>query len=584
MSPVQELPFKHVVSRFKWNIGVAAVLAIAAISPIMPFGANVVRAAGSQHFSATGSDQSFTVPSGVTQIQVYARGGGGGSNGYNYGSPGKGAYVSATLTVTPGDVLRIVVGNAGSASSTSSTYGGGARGGTTEWWSASGGGASDIRLGGTALADRVIVAGGGGGSAAFANGGDGGAPVGSNALQASSDGTNAQGGRGGTQSAGGAGGNAAGGGCYNNNGSAGSLGLGGSGATPSPGGSGGGGGYYGGGGGGGGCNSGGGGGGSSWVNSSLSSSFSYAVTTTVSAGCIEISWPVGASASSCLRTSSPTTTAATTSTAPTTTAPTTTAPTTTLASTTTSTAVTTTTVASNQTTTTLAGGSNQASVTTTVAPVNTLVAPANTSSAPVTTVRPTTTTTTTTTTPSSEQVDAPEAVDVDPGAAAALVDGESVAMTLSRSNNVVSISGAGITGSVSLIDESGSVIPLDAEGNLRVDGNASAVLTFEGAKAGSTLELWVFSDPQQLMKTKVGKDGKVRMTVPMPDDLPSGDHKFVATLTNYADSDMSVSLGFVVGDDGSGVSISGVIFAVLGLGIFFALAIPARRRLRRTAS
>jgi hypothetical protein len=181
-------------------------------------------------------------------------------------------------------------------------------------------------------------------------------------------------------------------------------------------------------------------------------------------------------------------------------------------------------------------------------------------------------------------VEAPEAVDVEPGTAAALVNGKSVVMTLSRSNNVVSVTGAGISGSVSLVDASGAVIPLDAEGNLRVNGDSTAVVTFEGAKAGSQLELWIFSEPQQLLKTKVGKDGKVRLEVPMPRDLPSGDHKFVATLTNYADADVSVSVGFVAGDQGSGVSIGGVIFAVLGLGIFFALAIPARRRLRRKAA
>jgi hypothetical protein len=190
----------------------------------------------------------------------------------------------------------------------------------------------------------------------------------------------------------------------------------------------------------------------------------------------------------------------------------------------------------------------------------------------------------TTTIPSSSKPNAPEAVDVEPGSAAALVNGESVAVTLSRSNNIVSISGAGISGSLSLVDANGSVLPLDADGNLRVDGTTSVVLTFEGVKAGSQLELWVFSDPQQLLKTKVGKDGKVRLEVPMPKDLSSGKHKFVSTLTNYADAEVSISVGFVVGDQGSGVSIGGVIFAVLGLGIFFALVIPARRRLRRKAA
>ncbi|MGA0927446.1 MAG: glycine-rich protein, partial [Burkholderiaceae bacterium] len=258
-------------------------------------------ASGSQGFAYTGTNQSFTVPEGVTEMQVYIRGGAGGANQYNYGSPGKGAYVTTVLAVTPGETLTVVVGAKGQQASNNSVFGGGAGGGNTSWYSSTGGGASDIRQGGDTLSDRVIVAGGGGGSNGFSVGGDGGTPNGGDGAPASVSYPNAQGGRGGTQTSGGLGGSPAGYPCYTATGASGTLGLGGQGGFDSPAaGSGGGGGYYGGGGGGSGCNGGAGGGGSSWVNSTVTSSTSYSLATAATfAGCVELAWPVGTEASSC---------------------------------------------------------------------------------------------------------------------------------------------------------------------------------------------------------------------------------------------------------------------------------------------
>jgi len=60
-------------------------------------------------FSYTGAQQSWTVPSGVTSIQVDVRGAQGGGG---YG--GLGARVLATLSVTPSQTLYINVGAKGS--------------------------------------------------------------------------------------------------------------------------------------------------------------------------------------------------------------------------------------------------------------------------------------------------------------------------------------------------------------------------------------------------------------------------------------------------------------------------------------
>jgi hypothetical protein len=192
-------------------------------------------------FAYTGALQTYTVPPGVTNIQIETWGAqGGGSkpcSGPLQEDGGLGGYAIGNLSVTPGDVLTIYVGGHPVPYEGSGVGPGGFNGGgNCGQWGGGGGGASDVRVGGVALANRVIVAGGGGGGNAgcpeHGAGGNGGGLIGDT-------GTDGGGGylpaSGGTQVAGGAG---AGGG------SAGALGVGGTGGYHV---GGGGGGYYGGG-------------------------------------------------------------------------------------------------------------------------------------------------------------------------------------------------------------------------------------------------------------------------------------------------------------------------------------------------
>ena len=198
-------------------------------------------------FSYTGANQTYTVPTGVTSIQVYMWGAGGGGRNAFYG--GSGAMIQGVLTVTPGETLNIVVGGGGGAPTTSpvSAYGGGGVQGPGDGGnSGGGGGRAAIQRGGTAVTNDIVVAGAGGGGT---NTGAGGSATFSGTANDGVSSTGLQG-RGGTQSAGGAGGGT---GQYGT-GTAGSRGQGGSATNPNNTGSndggGGGSGYYGGGGGG----------------------------------------------------------------------------------------------------------------------------------------------------------------------------------------------------------------------------------------------------------------------------------------------------------------------------------------------
>ena len=229
---------------------VTSVSATAVAAPANPAPVCVVDASGQSRlqctvsYASTGAEQVFTVPTGVSSVDIELIGGSGGASFFEAG--GRGDRVSGSLTVPSGTSLYVHVGGNGSYSS-GGYNGGGAPGAPVgSVRQAGGGGASDVRsLPATdagSLTSRLAIAGGGGGGALGA-GGDAGQP-------GSGSGSNPGGGGAGTPSAGGAGG------AFSNfnAGAPGLLGVGGaggdhdgSGATVS--GGGGGGGLYGGGGG-----------------------------------------------------------------------------------------------------------------------------------------------------------------------------------------------------------------------------------------------------------------------------------------------------------------------------------------------
>ena len=134
----------------------------------------------------TPGSYSWTVPDGVTSIEVVATGGGGGGNTFSYGG-GNGGVVTATLSVTSGNTLTLFVGAGGIAGN------------------AGGGGSSSNLNAGT---PNQIIAGGGGGAGGSAggpatggNGGGNGTGNGSNGN--SGNATSATGGSGGIGGAGG---------------------------------------------------------------------------------------------------------------------------------------------------------------------------------------------------------------------------------------------------------------------------------------------------------------------------------------------------------------------------------------------
>lgn len=237
-------------------------------------------------FGYTGAVQTTVLQPGIYKVELWGAQGG----NLHCAVGGLGAYVTGNLTLTTAKTLNIYVGG-------QNGYNGGGAAGTGSLCEngVNGGGASDIRIGGTALANRVVVAGAGGGAGGAGschyNGGTGiiGAASGANGIALF---TSSVAGAGDGGAAGGSGAGKGGqGGCGDQrfggdgvNATSGSLGIGGDGGATIPAqyldscgpgsGGGGGGGYYGGGGGGGGGGwwggtGGAGGGGSSWGSTTI---------------------------------------------------------------------------------------------------------------------------------------------------------------------------------------------------------------------------------------------------------------------------------------------------------------------------
>lgn len=176
------------------------------VSPLVTttYYAQMVSEAVDTTYYLTGGEQTFTVPAGVTSIDIEALGacGRAGSPWGTASAGGYGGKVQATMNVTPGQVLYIYVGGVG-GQSTAGYNGGGGWPLLQYWYSyylgfgGCGGGATDIRSGGHTLYDRVLVAGGGGGGGSyFGQGGVGGGLIGGSGAGQSV-------GAGGTQTSGG---------------------------------------------------------------------------------------------------------------------------------------------------------------------------------------------------------------------------------------------------------------------------------------------------------------------------------------------------------------------------------------------
>lgn len=202
-----------------------------------------------------------------------------------------------------------------------------------------------------------------------------------------------------------------------------------------------------------------------------------------------------------------------------------------------------------------------------------------------TTVQKSTTTTTTTLPPrastSSPNEPAPTAPETTPGSAKFSVNGSDAELRVERVNNSLKIAGSGVEVTVSAVDESGSQIALDTDGNLRVTDNDQLVVNASGFGPEEDLDAWLFSTPSFLGKVKTNSSGAASGTFDVPANLEDGEHRLILKSKSQLGEDAVVSIGLVAGAEDSGSSgVSIAVGIVIALAVLVGLLIPVvvRRR------
>lgn len=191
----------------------------------------------------------------------------------------------------------------------------------------------------------------------------------------------------------------------------------------------------------------------------------------------------------------------------------------------------------------------------------------------------------TTSSSTSTTIPAPDAPEVSPGQASAFIAGQNVELQISREDNALVVTGAGVEATIYGISSTGERIDLDTDGNLRLNSGDSISLDASGLEPGNEVEAWMFSTPNRLGTLRVDEMGKISDSFPVPADVTSGNHRFVLKSANASGEDLVIGIGIAVGALSSSSTTTRILIAIpIALAVMAGLIIPTTiRRRRRTA-
>ena len=177
---------------------------------------------------------------------------------------------------------------------------------------------------------------------------------------------------------------------------------------------------------------------------------------------------------------------------------------------------------------------------------------------------------------------APTAPTATPGEGSATVNGETISLTISRENNQLIFVGAGIKGSIRGTKANGNPIPLDSEGDLRVEIGDKVSLTSEGFLSNSITGVWLFSTPQKVGNITADAFGKNAGTFTIEDGVELGNHRIVLQGINSDGDEVVIAVGIAAGAIDTTSTLSRVLIVLpISLAVFFGLFIPNQVRRRR---
>ena len=187
-----------------------------------------------------------------------------------------------------------------------------------------------------------------------------------------------------------------------------------------------------------------------------------------------------------------------------------------------------------------------------------------------------------TTTANASDIEAPAAPALAPGEAGAVIDGKTVAASLSRADNQITATAGDITATVSGLTPDGNRIALNAEGNLVVNEGDKLVVSAAGFAPGADVSVWLYSSPTRLGVIVADVEGKVSGSFELPSGLEVGNHRFVLSGDNPDGVNALVGLGLSYGNVDSGSAVTRVLIAIpIALAVLFGLFLPAVTRRRK---
>jgi len=171
---------------------------------------------------------------------------------------------------------------------------------------------------------------------------------------------------------------------------------------------------------------------------------------------------------------------------------------------------------------------------------------------------------------------------VSAGQTAVQVDGVKTDATVTRENNQMVVNAGSLSATMSGLDKTGKIAPLDSDGNIHLEGGDVIKISVGGFKPGTLVEVWLFSTPTKLGSVVVGADGAVTGAYRLPVGIKSGSHRVVVTARMANGKPTTFTLGILVGDISSTSTLTRVLIAIpITLAVGFGFLLPTQLRRRR---
>jgi len=162
------------------------------------------------------------------------------------------------------------------------------------------------------------------------------------------------------------------------------------------------------------------------------------------------------------------------------------------------------------------------------------------------------------------------------GGSALRIAGREVPLKISRLEDQLLLSAQNFDAAFSGVRTDGSIVPLDTDGNIRLDKGDAIKVAVTGFSPGSQVEIRLYSDPILLGMVAVNDEGTVTEAYQIPETVPGGSHRVVLSGKNYSGDTVIFTVGIVVGAQGSTSGLVRALIAVpILVAIFLALFLPA---------